>query len=75
MDHFGVRFDAPQAAAHAWARLQAEGASLTPQEGVVCCHATKSEAWLQDPDGRGWEVYAVTDDAPEAPATPGTCCA
>lgn len=73
VDHFGLRLAAAEGAGAEWARLQGEGVALTPAEGVVCCHAEKSEAWMKDPDGRGWEVYAVTDEAPEAKATGGCC--
>ena len=75
VDHFGIRVDDVGAASAAWARLQESGVALDPSEGVVCCHATKSEAWLADPDGRGWEVYAVTDENPEEVPTSSTCCA
>lgn len=74
VDHLGVRLAASDQAAHAWDRMQVDGIELEPQEGVICCHAEKSEAWLKDPDGRAWEVYAVTDEAPEAAADDPECC-
>ena len=74
VDHFGVRLPDPGAARAAWDRLSAEGQALAPAEGVVCCHARKDEAWMSDPDGRAWEIYAVTDEAPEVEPRPAACC-
>ncbi|MBX2799629.1 MAG: VOC family protein [Myxococcales bacterium] len=74
VDHFGLRVGESQEAQMAWQRIQADGISLTPKEDVVCCHALKDEAWLSDPDGRSWEVYAVTDEAPEGAVDDPACC-
>lgn len=75
VDHLGLRLPQSADARAAWARLADSGQPLSPAEGVVCCHATKDEAWLRDPDGHAWEVYAVTDEAPGAAPSPSTCCA
>lgn len=69
VDHLGVRHSDGTSLQQQLSRL-----GRTPSEGVVCCHAKKAEAWLSDPDGRSWEVYAVTDEAPAAPVSTG-CCA
>ena len=69
VDHMGIRIDDPQILATQALRL---GQDLS--EGVVCCHAEKSEAWVHDPDGRSWEIYRVTDEAPERPSTDRTGC-
>jgi len=74
VDHFGVRMPDTDQARAAWDRISDDGAELSPSEGVVCCHATKDEAWLTDPDGRAWEVYAVTDERPTAAPTDRGCC-
>jgi len=70
VDHLGVRVDDPAVLAQQAARLGA-----TPNEGVVCCHAQKDELWRMDPDGRPWELYAVTNEAPaEAPTERASAC-
>ncbi len=73
LDHLGLRVEA-HAASGAFAALDEAGLPNAPRADVVCCHAEKHETWLTDPDGRAWEVYAVTDDAPTASATVGACC-
>ncbi len=69
VDHMGLRIDDAQLLAAQAARL---GQDLNA--GVVCCHAEKTELWRMDPDGRPWELYGVTDEAPGEPATPSSCC-
>ncbi|HHO51023.1 MAG TPA: glyoxalase/bleomycin resistance/dioxygenase family protein [Deltaproteobacteria bacterium] len=74
IDHLGLRLPRSASARAEWDRLADAGRSLRPSEGVICCHAAKDEAWLHDPDGHAWEIYAVTDEEPEASPTPSTCC-
>ena len=74
VDHFGVRTATTAGAAASWARIAEAGLAVDPSHDVVCCHATKNEAWLHDPDGIPWEVYAVTNEQPDAAPTPSTCC-
>jgi catechol 2,3-dioxygenase-like lactoylglutathione lyase family enzyme len=69
VDHFGLRLPDGADTQAEFGRLELDGA-----EGVVCCHARKDEAWLRDPDGRPWEVYAVTDESPEVAVRPSGCC-
>jgi len=69
VDHLGVRHDDADGLAAHLATL-----GLTASDEVVCCHAEKSEAWVHDPDGRSWEIYRVTDEAPERPSTDRTGC-
>jgi len=53
-------------------RLEASGLLPTRDDGV-CCYADQSKVWVDGPDGKPWEVYAVLADVDEpAPATP--CC-
>jgi len=74
VDHFGLRVEAGDVLG-AFDTLTAAGLPVAPSADVVCCHAEKHETWLRDPDGRPWEVYAVTDDAPTAAPAPRDCCA
>ncbi|MEN0064841.1 MAG: VOC family protein [Myxococcota bacterium] len=73
VDHFGLRVEAEQTDI-TFGALAAAGLPVNPATDVVCCHAKKDETWLRDPDGRAWEVYAVTDEAPEAEPS-RACCA
>lgn len=51
---------------------------LTPREEMqtTCCYALQDKAWVNDPDGNEWEVFAVLrDNLPEGTKkTDGECC-
>ena len=76
-DHLGLKFPHPAGAKAAWQRLTEAGVPVTTQDEVTCCWATANKVWAADPDGRAWEVYTVTDDAPGRADgdAPSTCCA
>lgn len=41
-----------------------------------CCYALQDKAWVRDPDGNEWEVFAVLEDnLPEKPVAANSCCA
>jgi catechol 2,3-dioxygenase-like lactoylglutathione lyase family enzyme len=41
-----------------------------------CCYALQDKAWVRDPDGNEWEVFAVLkDNLPEKPVAEKSCCA
>ncbi len=40
------------------------GLSSRDEDDVVCCHARQDKVWVDDPDGRSWEYYTITDDNP-----------
>jgi len=41
-----------------------------------CCYALQDKAWVRDPDGNEWEVFAVLEDnLPEKPVAEKSCCA
>ena len=80
--HFGIQVVSGEAV-RLRARQLAE-AGLTPrsEEQVTCCYAVQDKAWVSDPDGNEWEVFAVTNDnAPLYEKTKtdacceDTCCA
>jgi catechol 2,3-dioxygenase-like lactoylglutathione lyase family enzyme len=50
---------------------------LVPRDEMQteCCHALQDKAWVRDPDGNEWEVFAVLkDQLPEKAATGKSCC-
>jgi catechol 2,3-dioxygenase-like lactoylglutathione lyase family enzyme len=53
-------------------------ACLMPREEMqtTCCYALQDKAWVHDPDGNEWEVFAVLEqNLPEAtPKSDGACC-
>ena len=41
-----------------------------------CCFALQDKAWVRDPDGNEWEVFAVLEDnLPEKLGAAKSCCA
>jgi catechol 2,3-dioxygenase-like lactoylglutathione lyase family enzyme len=53
-----------------------ESGLLTRDEmKTECCYALQDKAWVRDPDGNEWEVFAVLEDnLPEMAATEKACC-
>lgn len=54
-----------------------ESAGLVPREEMqtTCCYALQDKAWVSDPDGNEWEVFAVLEDnLGEAKSNDASCC-
>ena len=50
---------------------------LVPRDEMQteCCYALQDKAWVRDPDGNEWEVFAVLKDhLPETSAAAKSCC-
>ena len=50
---------------------------LLPREEMKteCCYALQDKAWVHDPDGNEWEVFAVLkDNLPEKVVPEKSCC-
>lgn len=50
---------------------------LLPREEMKteCCYALQDKAWVRDPDGNEWEVFAVLEDnLPGKPVAERSCC-
>ena len=69
INHLGVEVATPDEVAVHAGRLADAGLPTDVRTSELCCHAVQDKVWVTDPDGAAWEVYTVTDDAPEA-ATP-----
>jgi catechol 2,3-dioxygenase-like lactoylglutathione lyase family enzyme len=76
LNHLGIEVATTEEVRVATTRLAAEGLGPTVEEQTTCCYALQDKAWVQDPDGAPWEVYAVLADAPEAGpgCGPDDCC-
>lgn len=79
LNHLGVEVERTGQVGAATDRLAAAGLGTEVEHGAVCCHAKQDKVWLRDPGGIRWEVYAITDDAPDGaplpPAGASACCA
>ena len=72
INHLGVEVDSTDEVAETAQRLEASGLLPTRDDGV-CCYADQSKVWVDGPDGKPWEVYAVLADVDE-PARTASCC-
>lgn len=78
IDHLGIEVETTDEVAAATERLSAAGLDVDVRTSELCCHAVQDKVWVQGADGNGWEVYAITDDGPDAAASDqnaSTCCA
>jgi catechol 2,3-dioxygenase-like lactoylglutathione lyase family enzyme len=80
LNHLGVEVDSGEEVRAAEARLSADGLGTTGVDDTVCCYATKTETWVNDPDGAPWEWYVKTGDAEQmssrsqTDADAASCC-
>jgi len=59
-------------------RQQWQEKGLVPRDEMKteCCFALQDKAWVRDPDGNEWEVFAVLEDnLLEKAAVEKSCCA
>ncbi|HVV38130.1 MAG TPA: ArsI/CadI family heavy metal resistance metalloenzyme [Acidimicrobiales bacterium] len=54
--------------------IEVESVDDVPQGGerTTCCYAVQDKVWVEGPDNRPWEIYAVVEDAEVM--TDCSCC-
>ena len=62
LNHLGVEVASPDEVAATSARLSGDGLPTTDDNGT-CCYAVQEKVWVDAPDNRPWEIYAVLADA------------
>ena len=62
LNHVGVEVASPEEVAATSARLSGNGVPTTDDNGA-CCYALQEKVWVDAPDNRPWEIYAVVADA------------
>jgi catechol 2,3-dioxygenase-like lactoylglutathione lyase family enzyme len=76
LSHLGIQVESSDdvlAARRSWLE---RGLSVRDELQTKCCYALQDKAWVRDPDGNEWEVFAVLEDnLPEKPVAEKTCCA
>lgn len=68
VNHLGVEVFEDARVREAGQRLEAAGILTRVEEETVCCHATQTKVWSDEPQGLRWEWYRVTDDTPDGEA-------
>ncbi|TVR27109.1 MAG: glyoxalase/bleomycin resistance/extradiol dioxygenase family protein [Ilumatobacter sp.] len=63
INHLGVETETAEEVLAAEARLTESGLETTGVDDTMCCYATKTETWLDGPDGARWEWYVKTGDS------------
>lgn len=63
INHLGVETETLAEVLDAERRLSASGLATSGVDDTMCCYAEKSETWVSDPDGTGWEWYVRTGDS------------
>jgi len=75
LSHLGIQVDTTAdvlAMRSAWER---RGLQPRDEMQTECCYALQDKAWVQDPDGNEWEVFAVLKDhLPERASAGQSCC-
>ncbi|MHA6805490.1 ArsI/CadI family heavy metal resistance metalloenzyme [Salinifilum ghardaiensis] len=78
LDHLGVEVADSGAVRSATRRLSELGLFTAVEDDTTCCYATQDKVWVRGPGDEPWEVYTVTDDAPELAggdaAEQAACC-
>jgi catechol 2,3-dioxygenase-like lactoylglutathione lyase family enzyme len=76
LSHLGIQVSSPQDVLAVRERWIAQGLIPRDEMKTECCFALQDKAWVHDPDGNEWEVFAVLqDNLPEEPAQEAACCA
>ena len=62
LSHLGIQVETSRDVAAIRDRWQAAGLSPEDELHTNCCYALQDKAWVRDPDGNAWEVFAVLED-------------
>ncbi len=56
-------------------RVKESGMDVREEMNVDCCHANQDKFWVEDPDGREWEIYVLNRDIdePDVYVSDGCC--
>lgn len=76
LSHLGIQVESTADVLAVRAGWREQGLLPRDEMKTECCYALQDKAWVRDPDGNEWEVFAVLEDnLPEKPVGEKTCCA
>jgi len=76
LSHLGIQVASTDDVLAVRRQWQEQGLLPRDEMKTECCYALQDKAWVQDPDGNEWEVFAVLkDNLPENSAAEKSCCA
>ena len=75
-NHFGIEVRDHETVLRHLLRIRTSGLETREEMDCDCCYANQDKFWVEDPDGREWEIYVLNRDLDE----PGgrdeeACCA
>jgi catechol 2,3-dioxygenase-like lactoylglutathione lyase family enzyme len=75
LSHMGIQVGSTADVLAIRQRWTDQGLPTRDEMQTTCCYALQDKAWVRDPDGYEWEVFAVLEDnLPEKPVTERSCC-
>ncbi len=75
LSHLGVQVGSSADVAAMKALWEGQGLVTREELKTDCCYAVQDKAWVTDPDGNEWEVFAVLEDnLPETSERTVGCC-
>src|ERR1700693_61301 len=76
LSHLGIQVESTADVLAVRQTWQERGLLPRDEMKTECCYALQDKAWVRDPDGNEWEVFAVLEDnLPEKPVAEKSCCA
>jgi catechol 2,3-dioxygenase-like lactoylglutathione lyase family enzyme len=76
LSHLGIQVESTDDVLTVRQNWQERGLLPRDEMKIECCYALQDKAWVRDPDGNEWEVFAVLEDnLPEKPGAHKSCCA
>jgi catechol 2,3-dioxygenase-like lactoylglutathione lyase family enzyme len=77
LSHLGIQVAATEDVIAMRGQWEANGLVPRAEMQTTCCYAVQDKAWVNDPDGNEWEVFAVLEDnltEEVQAAADKTCC-
>jgi len=75
LSHLGIQVESTAEVLAVRRNWQERGLSPRDEMKTECCFALQDKAWVRDPDGNEWEVFAVlADNLPETTVASNSCC-
>src|SRR5262245_52898484 len=71
LSHLGLQVASTEDVLFVRDRWASTGLSVRDEMRTVCCFALQDKAWVNDPDGNEWEVFAVIANIEQ---TGSACC-
>lgn len=62
MHHMGIEVEDHETVMEHLRRIRESGLKTREEMDVNCCHANQDKFWVEDPDGREWEIYVFNRD-------------